>query len=304
MTAIRPVDRSVRDLRPEDVAAVLEVRLAAYDRDPLPGMTREDIGHEVERLALLEDGSVVALDEGRVVGVCTPRFDLLVVHPDHRRRGHGRRLVEAARALVGRQGLAELQLWGEPDRDPGRAFIRALGFTYRSSLWLFRLPPGRAVPAPVFPSEVTVRPIAVGLDEGRYVALMTAAFADHPSPLQVSESYVRGVHARPDFDPDDVLVVSPADDPGRLVGFCRSVEMPPAGGRRRGDIALVGLLPEWRGRGLGRQLVRWGVGHLRGRGIAEIELSVEARNARALELYRSEGFEPDVEWPHWVLPAT
>ncbi len=73
---------------------------------------------------------------------------------------------------------------------------------------------------------------------------------------------------------------------------------------RRGEIAVVGLLPEWRGRGLGRQLLRWGVGYLRAAGFGEIELSVEARNARALELYRQEGFEATVEWPHWVVPAT
>jgi mycothiol synthase len=258
----------------------------------------------LERLSFLEDGTIVAVDEDRVVGACTPRFDLLTVHPGYRRRGHGRRLVAAARALVGRQGLAELQLWGELDREPGGSFIRALGFSYRSSLWLFRLSPGRVVPTAVFPAGVAVRPIEVGTDDSPYLALISAAFADHPSPLQVSASYVRQVHASPDFDPTDVLIVRPADDPTRLIGFCRSVERPPEGDRRRGDIALVGLLPEWRGRGLGRQLLRWGVTHLRDRGVDEIELSVEARNVRALELYRSEGFEPAVEWPHWVLPAS
>ncbi len=296
--------RSVRAFRPGDRDAVLAVELAAYEADPVPGTTREDIVHEVDRLAMLEDGSVVGLEDDLVVGICTPRFDSLAVHPEYRRRGHGRRLVEAARALVGRQGLAELQLWGEADREPAGSFLRALGFTYRSSLWLFRLPPDRPVDRPAFPAGVDARPIAVGADEEAYVDLIATAFADHPSPLQISAGYVRQVHARPDFDPTDVLVVCPAEDPTRLIGFCRSVERPPEGTRRRGDVALLGLLPEWRGRGLGGQLLRWGVTHLRERGIEDVELSVEARNVRALELYRSEGFEPAVEWPHWVLPAT
>jgi hypothetical protein len=34
-----------------------------------------------------------------------------------------------------------------------------------------------------------------------------------------------------------------------------------------------------------------------------VELAVEAANDRALGLYLRNGFEPAVEWPHWVLPV-
>jgi ribosomal protein S18 acetylase RimI-like enzyme len=64
------------------------------------------------------------------------------------------------------------------------------------------------------------------------------------------------------------------------------------------------VLPAWRGRGLGRELLRWGVTELRGRGAGPIELSVEAQNERATGLYRAHGFEPAIEWPHWVLPVS
>jgi hypothetical protein len=33
-------------------------------------------------------------------------------------------------------------------------------------------------------------------------------------------------------------------------------------------------------------------------------LAVEAANDGATRLYRDHGFEPSVEWPHWVLPTT
>ncbi len=33
-----------------------------------------------------------------------------------------------------------------------------------------------------------------------------------------------------------------------------------------GEVKLIGVLPAWRGRGLGRALLRWGVRHLQGRG--------------------------------------
>ena len=34
-----------------------------------------------------------------------------------------------------------------------------------------------------------------------------------------------------------------------------------------------------------------------------IDLNVEASNERATRLYRAHGFQPAVEWPHWVLSA-
>jgi ribosomal protein S18 acetylase RimI-like enzyme len=60
------------------------------------------------------------------------------------------------------------------------------------------------------------------------------------------------------------------------------------------------VLPRWRGRGLGRELLRWGIALCRARGAERIELSVEALNERALGLYRTDGFEPTIEWPHWI----
>ena len=129
-------------------------------------------------------------------------------------------------------------------------------------------------------------------------------FEDHPSPLSWSEAFIRSIHARPDFDPAGVLLVAPAAEPARFIGLCRTLSLPGDDGQQRGEIGIVGLIPDWRGRGLGRQLVRWGVGYLRSIGHDEVELSVEARNARALDLYTAEGFEAVVEWPHWVVPAS
>jgi mycothiol synthase len=296
-------DDSVRPFEPGDGPAVLEVELASFDRAPLPGVSRAEIPWTVSRMELVADGTLLAVDDGRVVGACTPRVDSLTVHPDFRRRGHGRRLVEAGRALVGRAGLDELSLWGDATRPEVAAFIRALGATYRSSLWQFVLPARRAVPAPLFPGDVVVRPIRPGIDDAPFATLLNRVFEDHPTPLSWPEAYIREIHARPDFDPAGVLMVAPTGQPDRLVGLCRTLELPGDHGRRRGEVAIVGLLPEWRGRGLGRQLLRWGVGYLRSAGFGEIELSVEARNAHALELYRQEGFEAAVEWPHWVVPA-
>jgi mycothiol synthase len=296
-------DVQVRPFQPADMPAILELELASFDLAPVPGASRAMVAWMIDRIALVPDSTLVAVENGRVVGQCTPRVDSLTVHPDFRRHGHGRRLVEAARAQVARTGMAELSLWGDRTRPDAAGFIDALGATYRSSLWQFVLPADRPVPAAVFPADVTVRPIHPGTDDRPFVALINRAFEDHPSPLSWPLTYISQIHARPDFDPSGILLVASVADPERLVGCCRTLELPGDDGRRRGEIGIVGLLPEWRGRGLGRQLLRWGIGYLRSVGLSKIELSVEARNERALGLYRQEGFVAGVEWPHFVLPA-
>jgi len=137
------------------------------------------------------------------------------------------------------------------------------------------------------------------------VELLNACFADHPSPLSWTLAQVEYGHSRPDFDPSTILLLAPADSPDEPIAFVRTALGPPeeADAAPAGEVRLVGVLPQWRGRGLGRELLRWGVAQLRARGAGLVKLSVEAENEVALGLYRRTGFEPAVEWPHWTRPV-
>ena len=53
----------------------------------------------------------------------------------------------------------------------------------------------------------------------------------------------------------------------------------------------IGLLPEFRGQGIGRQLMRITIETAWQRGISRIELTVREHNANAIALYKSLGFE-------------
>lgn len=293
----------IRGFQPGDEAAILAVVDAALPFDRLPGITRQDVGHSVERIAADPEGTFVALDNDTIVGYCTPRHDTLTVHPDHRRQGHGRRLVAASLGLVRSRGLAHLVLHGPADRAPAAGFIEALGFTYQSSLWMFELAPTVGVPGPTFPEGFVVRAFRPESDLETFVDLANATFRDHPTPLNFSERGVAHVHALPDFDPNGILFVSPRDEPDRPIGWAKAEHETTEAGSRRGYISFVGVLPDWRGRGLGRELLRWGIAYVRAAGAGTIELNVEALNERALGLYRRTGFTPEVEWPHYALPT-
>lgn len=138
------------------------------------------------------------------------------------------------------------------------------------------------------------------MDVEAYVSFANAAFEGHPTPLDLTTELVRHVERLEEFVPDGMLLLRAG---GTLVGFTKTERVEEVDGRMVGYIAQIGVLPAWRGQGLGRELLRWGVTRLRESGAEAVQLAVEAWNERALQLYRRTGFQPVVEWPHWVLPT-
>jgi mycothiol synthase len=244
----------------------------------------------------------VAVDGDEVVGWVVPVHDDLTVALPHRRRGHGSRLVVAGRLLAGADGRSHFRAWVPRAHGP-EAFARANGMAYDSSLWKLRLDPSVPQVTASFPEDVAVRWIEAGTDDEAFTELVNTTFLDHPSPLEVDLATIRRVHGSRGFDPSTILLVAPAADPGRLIGFCRVGAFLEDDGRLVGEVRHVGVRREARGRGLGRELVRWGIAACRERGAVDVYLAVEGANAGALRLYESHGFRPDVEWPHWTVGA-
>jgi mycothiol synthase len=294
---------SVRRFRRGDEAGIRAVMDASFDHDRMPGWSRKDIEVAISRLPADPVGVVVAEDEGGIVGYCAPRFDDLTVHPAHRRRGIGRRLVGAALEMTAERGLSELTLFVPTHLPASEAFARELGFTYGSSLWLFRLPAEHNVEAPVLPPGYVVFPWSAATDVEAFVTFANAAWEGHPSPLHLTPDLARLVAELPDFDPDGICFVAGQDAPEVPIAFAKVELRADDVGRPSGWIGQIGVLPAERGKGLGRWLLRWGVAYLRERGAEVVELAVEAANDRALGLYRRNGFEPAVEWPHWIRPV-
>jgi RimJ/RimL family protein N-acetyltransferase len=79
------------------------------------------------------------------------------------------------------------------------------------------------------------------------------------------------------------------DDGGRVVGWCdiRREIIPVYS--HIGHLGM-GLLPDYRGRGIGERLIKASIDAARRAGFERLELSVYARNVRATALYRKVGF--------------
>jgi mycothiol synthase len=283
----------VRDYHPGDEPGILDVIEATLAADPLPGVTVTDLAHAVERLPGHPGRTLVATEDGRVVGWCFLRADELFVHPSFRRRGHGRRIVEAFAARLRDEGEPHLKLHG-PELDASRAFREALGFTYHSSLWQFELAPSVAVPPPALPAGIIARTYRPD-DLERYVRVARGSFADHPTPLTFTAPMIAQAHALPGFDPNGILLLFAAGDEETAIGWTKAeTDRSGPAGERRGFVSFVGVVPAWRGRGLGRELLRWSIAKVRGDRAGTIELNVEAANDAAKALYLATGFTPEI----------
>jgi ribosomal protein S18 acetylase RimI-like enzyme len=83
-----------------------------------------------------------------------------------------------------------------------------------------------------------------------------------------------------------MLAVTPG---GVVVGWCDIMRNPNEGFRHGGRLGM-GLIPEYRGRGWGRELAVQTIRAARKAGMERIELEVFASNKPAIALYRSLGF--------------
>jgi len=89
--------------------------------------------------------------------------------------------------------------------------------------------------------------------------------------------------------PRDIVL---AYDHGRAVGCCWTGVICEEGipSVRKGRIHMLGVDPNQRGKGMGRELMVIGLNRLRERGLKVAELTVDAENKAACALYKSLGF--------------
>jgi RimJ/RimL family protein N-acetyltransferase len=102
-------------------------------------------------------------------------------------------------------------------------------------------------------------------------------------PLEMVSAFILGVI---ETDGVQILAVTPADD---VVGWC-DINRNRRPGLQHSGVVGMGLLPRYRGKGLGRMMLERAISDARVKGIERIELEVFASNTPAIRLYEGLGF--------------
>jgi mycothiol synthase len=286
-------------LAPERAAQVLALAAAAAAADGVAPLS-EDVLLQVRHGSGPLAGDVVLAADGHdLLGYAhldepddeAQGGDLsgeLVVHPAHRRQGHGATLLAGLLAGVPGHGV---RLWAHGDLPGAEALAAKTGFTRIRALLQLRMPLAKAPAAdPAFPDGVTVRPFAPGADEAAWLEVNHRAFAHHPEQGSWTMDDLRLREEEPWFDPNGFFL---AERDGRLAGFhWTKVHQPAAGaGAPIGEVYVVGVDPGQQGGGLGKALTLTGLAHLRRLGLAAVMLYVDEDNTAAVKLYTALGFE-------------
>lgn len=83
----------------------------------------------------------------------------------------------------------------------------------------------------------------------------------------------------------------------KVAGYCWTFTAP-ANGKTRGIIGMIGVAPDYRGRGVSQPILLAGMEYLKSAGVADIGLHVDGDNTPAIRLYLSVGFKKVGEL-HW-----
>ncbi|MBI5836336.1 MAG: GNAT family N-acetyltransferase [Candidatus Eisenbacteria bacterium] len=221
---------------------------------------------------------------------------------EFRRRGIGSALVRAAEArlLARKEPAGELCLsaWlvdvpASPGRaevpfrvadgDPAPAFAARHGYSHARYFWLMDRPRG-AAPELTWPAGIVTRTFD-GSEQAiaDWCEAYNDSFAEHYHFMPGTLEDTRRITGEHGFHADGLML---AYRDGRCVGYCRNKLDAHAG-----EVALLGTVRAARGIGLGRALLRWGVGWLEEKRAPSVTLMVDGDNENALALYRSENFE-------------
>lgn len=246
-----------------------------------------------------DDGELLAFVQVGIFKEGTARLNFeIAVHPDFRGQGIGSALYELVMERAERTQVAQITtpvytLPGEPSSGAG-AWLNERGFHPGHSFWQMRFDKIADIQEPHFPQGISARTFSdMERDPGIWANLIMNTFGEAASAAgiiaQLSEP---GVSREGYFFAIDEAT-------GREVGTSRA-RIDVVGGEEIGYIGTVGVLPDYRGRGIAGALLGQTLNYLARRGMSSATLFVENSNAAARSLYEKLGWRYVYLTNHYV----
>ena len=207
-----------------------------------------------------------------------------MVHPEHRRKGIFTQLFASARAECQRRNIPTLLLIVEHNSQSGQGFAASLKPGYQHSEYKMELTEAKTLPE--LDSHLHYR--LAKPDETSILVHITAVSFDLP------EQDVIWYAERKAEDTKNRVYIVLLDE--EYIG-----KLDVSLNEHEAYIAGFGVLPPYRGRGYGRQILAQTIREIRATGQNHIGLEVATENKNALSLYQSCGFQEVSSYDYYSL---
>ncbi|QBD74808.1 GNAT family N-acetyltransferase [Ktedonosporobacter rubrisoli] len=200
-------------------------------------------------------------------------------------------LIREAKVLAQEAGACVVRIYIPARATWAREAANAHHFSLKRTQYVMLLPAERANLALQSPEDIDIRQLGAGEEEALLVAL-NRAWADTWNFRQLT---MQALRADLDGTQNNFLVaISPAAN-GEIIGTVQAQFDAHKSNQDAGSayawISNLTIVPGWRGKGLGRILLKAGINQLIARGARSIALGVDGGAVAPVGLYRSLGFE-------------
>jgi len=210
------------------------------------------------------------------------------VRPEHRRRGLATKLLSHATRRAKELGVKVAHVNIPQDNVVAKRMLSRLGFECVQRFLQLRLDITNVPRQDAGQAALQCRHLQPG-EEDKLTQLQNRSFEGNwgYNPNTIEEIVYRTNSSH--CSPRDVLL---AYDGDKVIAYCWTKTIfEAATGKRKGQISMLGVEPDYRGRGLGKRVLLAGLYHLRSQGLQVVELTVDSKNEVACALYQSVGFK-------------
>jgi mycothiol synthase len=289
----------IRNYRPEDLDSIARLVSGALDAEGgLHSVSAYDVIEGLYRPRHCpEDDLFIAERAGDVVGYVNVRAELeigravlsFLVHPERRGEGVGMELIDRAIGRAGVLKVKRVHVNIPQDSMSTRKLFTKMGFRFIRRFLELRLDLSEVHETHRGLIGPRYRHMKSG-EEDKLVNIQNRSFANtwgfHPN---TAEEIVFRI-GLPNCSPEDILLSCDGD---KVIGYCWTriyvgKNEDSRGGR--GVIHMLGVDPDHRGKGIGKEVLLAGLSYMKSKCLRTVELTVDSKNRAALTLYYSAGF--------------
>jgi len=283
----------IRNYRLEDIHSFVRLRNESARLSPDTGYLSPDVIREsLDRPGYTPEHDLFVADKGgEPVGYldinAEPKIGRMVldclIESQHRRHGLACRLFQQAVVRAKALGVAVAHVNVRDENASARVVLEKAGFhVIRRSMELVvdlvRQPESLRSAFPIRPLGTDEVDILTDIQNRSFTG--TWGF----SPNTTEEI---GYATHNGSATEGVLI---AMDGERPIGYCWVRIQENGRGKNWGRIGMLGVDPDYRGKGLGRELLLTGLAYLQGKGFRITQITVDSQNTVACALYHAVGF--------------